>query len=88
MGPREGNTVLMAAAYGPIIAIRVGLQYLRIKRKANKARGRFYNELVRGGVPREQAAELADEYAGGLSIRSFFKAGGMGSAFSRWDRGE
>jgi hypothetical protein len=58
----------------PALLLRVGLQYLRMKRSANKARGRFYAELVRGGIPKRQAKELADEYASVVSIRSILRA--------------
>jgi hypothetical protein len=58
----------------PTLLFRVGLQYLRTKRSANKARGRFYSELVRSGVPKRQAKELADEYASAVSIRSILQA--------------
>lgn len=58
----------------PALLFRVGIQYLRMKRSANKARGRFYTELVRGGVPKRQAKELADDYASAVSLRSILQA--------------
>jgi hypothetical protein len=54
----------------PALLFRVGLQYLRMKRSANKARGRFYAELVHSGIPKQQARELADQYVSVVSIRS------------------
>jgi hypothetical protein len=65
-----GVTIVQA----PALLFRVGLQYLRMKRSANKARGRFYAELVRGGVPKRQAKELADDYASVVSVRSILQA--------------
>jgi hypothetical protein len=88
MEPKEGNTVLMAAAYGPFLAIRLGVQYLRLKRRANQARGRFYRELVRGGLPKEHAAGLADQNAEAISIKSLVKTAGPVPAVFRqgWGR--
>ena len=65
----DREAVLTVAAYMPSIAIRVGLSYLRMKRRANKAAKRFYRELVRNGVPPGDARKLADEYIAALSLR-------------------
>ena len=69
---RQATAVTIVQA--PVLLFRVGLQYLRMKRSVNKARGHFYAELVRGGIPKRQAKELADQYASAVSIRSIMQA--------------
>lgn len=68
------QTIAVAIVQAPALLFRVGLQYLRMKRSAKKARGHFYAELVRGGIPKRQAKELADQYASAVSIRSIMQA--------------
>ena len=68
------QTVAVTAVQAPVLIFRVGIQYLRIKRSANRARGRFYSELIRGGVPKPQAKELADQYVSAVGLRSTIQA--------------
>ena len=64
----------VTAVQAPVLIFRVGIQYLRIKRSVNRARGRFYSELIQGGVPKPQAKELADQYVSAVSLRSTMQA--------------
>jgi hypothetical protein len=79
VGPQERSAVLTTAAEAPFVAFRIGIQYLRMKRSANKARGGFYDGLIGSGVPPKMASKLADEYVSGLSVRSLFAGLDTGS---------
>jgi hypothetical protein len=68
------QAVAVTAVQAPVLIFRVGIQYLRIKRSANRARGRFYSELIQVGVPKPQAKELADQYVSAVSLRSTMQA--------------
>ena len=70
MEPEDKEAVLVAVAHAPGLVIRIGMQYLRMRRSANKARGRFYRELIKGGMPIDDARILADEYASLASVRN------------------
>lgn len=83
MDETNRQAILISVVQAPILSFRIGLQYLRLKRSANKARGRFYKELIDGGIPKQQAKELADEYVSAVSIRSIVKAVGMTAMSSR-----
>jgi hypothetical protein len=83
MDATNRQAILISVVQAPILSFRIGLQYLRMKRSANKARGRFYKELIDGGIPRQQARELADEYVSAISIRSIVKAVGMTAMSAR-----
>jgi hypothetical protein len=74
MATLNRQAVAVSAVQAPTLILRVGIQYLRMKRSANKARGRFYTELIRGGIPKPQAKELADQYVSVVSVRSIFQA--------------
>jgi hypothetical protein len=68
------KAIAVALVQAPALLYRVGIQYLRMKRSVNKARGRFYRELIRGGIPRRQARDLADQYVSAVSLRSMMQA--------------
>lgn len=87
MEPRDRSAVLTIAANFPPLAFRLGLQYLRVKRSANRARNRFYKELVRSGLPRNQAKDLADQYVSAVSIRSIMNAVGAAPLSKLLERG-
>jgi hypothetical protein len=83
MEDNDREAVLVAVAHAPALTLRLGLQYLRMRRSANKARGRFYKELINGGIPKEQAKDLADQYVSAVSIRSIIKTAGLTSMSAR-----
>lgn len=83
MDTMNRQAILVSVAQAPILSFRIGVQYLHMKRSANKARGRFYNELINGGIPKQQARALADDYASAVSIRSIIENAGLASRSAR-----
>ncbi|MDW5563445.1 MAG: hypothetical protein SA339_09485 [Methanomassiliicoccus sp.] len=84
MEPDDKEAVLMAAVHAPGLVMRVGLQYLRMKRSAIKARERFYRELVKSGMPTGDAKILADEYASLVSVRNLVRTKAFGWGRAEW----
>lgn len=70
MGPNDRSMVLYGVAYSPLIVLKVGINYLRMKRAARKAEQSFYRELIRSGLPSQDAKGLANEYGSAISLRS------------------
>jgi hypothetical protein len=67
---RDGPGVAVILIAGiPFVAIRLGMGFLRYQAKRRQGVQRFRETLVRGGMPREQAARLAQSYheAGSLT---------------------
>jgi hypothetical protein len=62
----------------PILTIRVGVSYLRMKRRANKASRVFTAELEREGLPSDLARKLGRTYESDISIRKFLNQTGAG----------
>ena len=62
----------------PMLAIRLGVSYLRLKGRANKASKAFVSELERGGMPSEHAKRLGAAYASDVSLRKFMRQTGAG----------
>ena len=83
MDDEDRSYVLMAAARAPLLAARLTLSYLQMKRSAKAARKRFYDELVNNGLPKNEAMILADEYASSLSIRSIMRIAQGASFFGQ-----
>jgi hypothetical protein len=79
MRPEAGEAVLQATAAAPLLALRLGASYLRMKRQARRARRAFYRELVGSGLTPEEARCLADEYASAVSVRELVRALGRWS---------
>jgi hypothetical protein len=67
------QVILFSVVHAPVLSYRVGLQFLRMKRSAKKARARFYKELLSSGIPPRQAKDLADRYVSVVSIRSLIQ---------------
>ena len=74
----ERSAVLYAVALSPILGLKVGISYLRMKRAARRGEKKFFRELVRSGLPREEAKSLSYEYSGAISVRSLISD--LGSA--------
>ncbi len=70
---KDRSAVLLILARSPPLALRLGKEYLRMRRKANKAKVRFYNALVQSGLPKREAKLLAEQYASALSVRSIIR---------------
>ena len=79
MEQKDRSAVLYAAAFGPVLGLRLSLSYLKMKRAARRAEKRFYRELVRSGLPKVEARYLAGEYAAAVSVCSVLS--GFGGAF-------
>ncbi len=62
----------------PLLTIRLGVSYLRLKGRANRASKAFVTELERGGMPPLEAKRLGQTYASDISIRKFLKQTGAG----------
>jgi hypothetical protein len=70
-GDREA--IIYVAAMVPFLLWGLTLAYLRMRRRANKEGRQFFQALVRDGVPRDQARELADIYSSSLSLRQLLR---------------
>ncbi len=58
-------------AYAPWLVLRIGIAYLRMKRRANRTSKIFERGLLTHGMAPEMAHKLAISYEGDLSIRRF-----------------
>jgi hypothetical protein len=70
--------VLYAVALGPLVGLKVGISFLKMKRAARRGEKKFYRELRRSGLPKEEAKYLANEYGAGISVRNIIS--GFGGA--------
>jgi putative heme degradation protein len=70
-GDREA--IIYVAAMVPFLLWGLALAYLRMRWRANKEGRQFFQALVRDGVPRDQARELADMYSSSLSLRQLLR---------------
>lgn len=57
-----GQALPVGLAYGIPLAVRLGIEYLRFKRKAKRASRLFRKEMLDKGIDREVADVLTDEY--------------------------
>jgi hypothetical protein len=85
MRSEDRTAVLQFTAFAPLMAVRFGILYLRMRRAAVRAEKRFYQELVKGGLPEVEARCLAEEYGSAFSLRDFIK--GSREAVWEWKRG-
>jgi hypothetical protein len=69
----DREAFLVVVAFAPALVIRVGISFLKLKRRANKAAKSFYKELLRNGIPPQEARKLADDYTSAVSIRYWTK---------------
>ncbi|OGS42038.1 MAG: hypothetical protein A3K67_07825 [Euryarchaeota archaeon RBG_16_62_10] len=65
------------AARMPGLTFRLGLGYLRMKRRARRSARLFREGLVEGGIPIELAVELEGDYGSILSIRELVRSMGV-----------
>ena len=62
----------------PKFAFGMGVAYLKMRIDAKRAGRDFYLELRKGGIPKEAARALTEQYVSTLSVRRILKdAGGM-----------
>jgi ribosomal protein L13E len=62
----------------PMLVVRLGVSYLRLKRNANRASRTFVAELESGGMPSDYARKLGHAYGSDISIRKFLTQTGAG----------
>ncbi|HUT26712.1 MAG TPA: hypothetical protein VMW85_01505 [Methanomassiliicoccales archaeon] len=71
----DRQAVIVAAAAIPVLMWHLTIAYLRMRRRANKEGRQFYLALVRDGIPKDHARELADEYSSNLSLVRLIREG-------------
>jgi hypothetical protein len=69
---RDGLPVIFAAAV-PLLAMQVGVGFLRLQVRRKRGVRRFRRELVRAGMPKGQAARLAQTYHEAGSVRRLLR---------------
>jgi len=65
---RDGLPVVIAAAV-PILAVQVGVGFLRFQVRRKRGVRRFRRALLRGGFPKDRVALLAQAYHDAGSLR-------------------
>ena len=75
---RDGMPVVIAAAV-PLIAMEVGVGFLRFQMRRKRGVRKFRRTLIRGGMPKDQAARLAQAYHEAGSLRQIIR----GARFAR-----
>lgn len=68
-----GQVMLIVATSVPSLVVRISLSYLRMKRQANRSARQFYLSLVKNGMPKREARQLADEFASAFSLSTMMK---------------
>lgn len=58
----------------PVVAVRLGVGFLRFQARRKRGVNSFRETLVRNGMPREQASRLAQSYHDAGSIRNVLRA--------------
>ncbi|HYM38829.1 MAG TPA: hypothetical protein VEY12_01615 [Thermoplasmata archaeon] len=69
---RDGLPVVIAAAV-PLLAMQVGVGFLRFQVRRKRGVRRFRRDLVRSGMPKDQAARLAQAYHEAGSLRKILR---------------
>lgn len=75
---RDGLPVVVMAAV-PLLAMQIGVGFVRFQARRKRGVRRFRRELIRAGLPREQAARLTQAYHDAGSVRQLLR----GVRFSR-----
>ncbi len=70
--------VLIAAI--PVLAVRVGVGFVRFQSRRKRGVRRFRRELIAGGMPPAQAARLAQTYHEAGSLRTMLRRTPFGPA--------
>ncbi len=74
---RDGLPVVVMAAV-PLFAVQFGVQFLRFQSRRKRGVRRFRRALVRSGMPKDQAARLAQTYHEAGSFRKILR-GALGN---------
>jgi len=80
MARDSGGLPVVIAAAVPILAVQVGLGFLRFQMRRKRGVRRFRRELVHGGMPKDQAARLAQAYHDAGSLRLILLGTGLSRA--------
>ncbi|HEX9567903.1 MAG TPA: hypothetical protein VGA48_09970 [Thermoplasmata archaeon] len=70
---RDSLPVVLVAAI-PVVAIRLSVGFLRFQARRKRGVQRFRATLMQSGMPREQAARLAQSYHDAGSLRKVLRA--------------
>ena len=70
---RDSLPVVLVAAI-PVVAIRLSMGFLRFQARRKRGVQRFRETLMQSGMPREQAARLAQSYHDAGSLRKVLRA--------------
>ena len=70
---RDSLPVVLVAAI-PVVAIRLSVGLLRFQARRKRGVQRFRETLMQSGMPREQAARLAQSYHDAGSLRKVLRA--------------
>ncbi len=69
MASGRGDTAVLIAAAVPLFAVEVGVGFLRFQVRRKRGVRAFRRALRRSGMPKDQAARLAQTYHEAGSIR-------------------
>jgi len=69
---RDGLPVVVLAAV-PLLAMQIGVGFVRFQARRKRGVRRFRHELVRAGMPKDQAARLAQAYHDAGSVRQILR---------------
>lgn len=68
---RDADVVVVLASAVPVLLVRLGVVFVRLKARRRRAVRAFHRALVRGGMSDPFARGLADDYAAYGRIRSY-----------------
>ena len=72
---QPGLPIILIAGI-PIVAVRLGVGFLRFQARRKRGVQSFRATLVQSGMPRDQAARLAQSYHDAGSLRKVLSAAG------------
>ncbi len=81
-GEDKVKVVASVMAYAPVLVIRLGFAYLRLKRRVRKTSRSFEKGLISRGMPHELAHRLTLSYEGDFRTRTLLSRA-TGGAFPR-----
>ncbi len=73
----SGDVPVVIAAAVPILAMQVSVGFLRFQVRRKRGVRRFRRALIRGGLPKNQAARLAQAYHDAGSLRLILRGAGL-----------
>ncbi len=69
---RDGLPVIFAAAV-PVLMVQIGVGFLRVQVRRKRGVRGFRQSLIRSGMPKDQAARLAQTYHEAGSVRNLLR---------------